>query len=319
MKDQLSVLLDESSPKETSAPDLSVVLVCWNNKDYLEPCLHSLYGSGMRHHFDVVVVDNGSTDGSQEMLRDRFPQVMLVQNSSNVGLGRATNQGIEHSNGRYVLLLNNDTLVNGLSLDRMVDFLESTIDAGAVGGKLLTPDGSYQGAYAEFSTLLQEFLITIRLGELLWAGYPSHGDNNKQKTVDWLSSACLLVRRTAFEKVGLLDEEYFIYGDETDFQFRLRRAGWKVCYLPEVTTIHYGGRSLDRWRRRKMVYRGKMLFYKKNYGVFPELMLRVMLGGLSFAKMLLWSALWLFPWWQTRAKRELRSNLSLLGLCWNLQ
>ncbi|MHB1415271.1 MAG: glycosyltransferase family 2 protein, partial [Chloroflexota bacterium] len=103
-------------------PDMSVVLVCWNNKEYLEPCLRSLYEGGLRSTFDVVVVDNGSTDGSQAMLTERFPEAKLIQNDHNLGLGKASNQGIESTNGRYVLLLNNDTLVNGPSLDTMVEF-----------------------------------------------------------------------------------------------------------------------------------------------------------------------------------------------------
>jgi hypothetical protein len=319
MKELSSCAVADRDSKESSNPDLSVVLVCWNNKDYLGPCLQSLYECGLRRSFEVVVVDNGSTDGSQEMLRSEFPQVMLIQNAGNVGLGRATNQGIQSTMGQYVLLLNNDTLVNGASLNRMVDYLESTPTAGAVGGKLLNSDGSFQGAHAAFSSLLQEFLIAVRLGEFLWPGFPSHGDNAQERAVDWLSSACLLVRRKAFLEVGLLDEEYFIYGDETDFQFRLKKAGWKVYYLPDVTTLHYGGRSLDRWRRRKMVYRGKMLFYRKNYGRLSEFSLRLLLAGLSVVKMLPWGGAWLFPAWRTRAKRELQSNLGILQLCWNLR
>jgi hypothetical protein len=118
--------------------------------------------------------------------------------------------------GRYVLLLNNDTIVNGPSLDMLVDFLNDHPDAGAVGGKLLNPDGSFQSGYATFSTLAEEFLIVTHLGELLWKGYPSHGTSDEIKTTGWLGSACLLLRRSALDEVGLLDESYFIYGDEAD-------------------------------------------------------------------------------------------------------
>jgi GT2 family glycosyltransferase len=294
-------------------------LVCWNNRSYLEPCLRSLYQCGLIRTIEVVVVDNGSTDGSQQMLKELFPDVMIVQNRGNVGLSRATNQGIQQTTGRYVLLLNNDTIVNEPSLEAMIKFMELTPDAGAVGGKLLNPDGSFQGGGSCFSSLFQEFLIATRLGEFLYEGYPSHKDNGRETVVDWLSSACLLVRRIVFSQIGFLDEQYFIYGDETDFQFRLKQANWKVYYLPRVTTIHYGGRSMDRWRRRKMVYRGKMLFYKKNYGSLAAFTLRLMLGGLTVPKTLLWSIAWLFPWSHTIAKRELRSNLDVLDLCRHLQ
>jgi N-acetylglucosaminyl-diphospho-decaprenol L-rhamnosyltransferase len=319
IKNQFSQTISRGRSHETSTPDVSVLLVCWNNRGYLEPCLHSLYQSGLRRTFEVVVVDNGSTDGGQKMLREQFPEVRIVQNHRNLGLSCATNQGIRATTGRYVLLLNNDTLVNGPSLEEMVHFMEVTPDAGAVGGKLLNPDGSFQGAAARFSSLWQELLIATRLGEFLWEGYPSHEDDKQENVVDWLSSACLLVRRSAFAEVGLLDEEYFIYGDETDFQFRLKRAGWKVYYLPQVTTIHYGGRSMDRWRRRKMVYRGKMLFYRKNYSTLHAFLLRLVLGGLTLAKTLLWSIAWLLPRSRKTAECELRSNIEVLSLCWSLQ
>ncbi|RIK39237.1 MAG: glycosyltransferase family 2 protein [Chloroflexi bacterium] len=298
--------------------DMSVILVCWNNKSYLEACLQSLYEGNLSSRFDVVVVDNGSTDGSQAMLREKFPEVQLIQNDHNVGLGKASNQGIEATQGRYVLLLNNDTLVNGASLDAMVALLDTMPTAGAVGGRLLNPDGSFQAGFANFSTLREEFLIATHLGELLWPGYPSHIDDRQVRTVGWLSSACLLVRRAALDQVGLLDESYFIYGDEADLQYRLQRAGWQVYYLPNAYTIHYGGRSMNRWSRRKMVYRGKLLFYQKNYGPFRTGILRTLLGGISLTKMAPWIVAWPVPIWRERAQKELRSNLDVVKLCLKL-
>jgi hypothetical protein len=301
-----------------SVPDLSIVLVCWNNKDYLEPCLRSLSEAGVRTRFDVVVVDNGSTDGSQAMLRETFPHVELIQNDHNTGLSRASNQGIDATSGRYVLLLNNDTLVNGASLDALVAFLDATPEAGAVGGRLLNPDGTFQAASANFSTLREEFLVATGLGERLWPGYPSHVDAGEARAVGWVSSACLLLRRDALAQVGLLDEEYFIYGDEADLQYRFQCAGWKVYYLPSVTTIHYGGRSMDRWRRRKMVYRGKLLFYRKHYGWLRTAALRLMVALLSAAKIPCWSVALAAPWRRERARREIRSNLEVMQSCWML-
>jgi N-acetylglucosaminyl-diphospho-decaprenol L-rhamnosyltransferase len=300
-------------------PDISIVLVGWNNKNYLEPCLLSLYQAEMQHDYDVIVVDNGSTDGSQAMLCEKFPQVKLVQNDRNLGLSRASNQGINETRGKYVLLLNNDTLVNGASLDAMAEFLDKNLDAGAVGGILLNPDGSFQGGYANFSTLREEFLIATRLGELIWKGYPSHGNMSQVLDGGWMSSACLMVRRSALDQVGLLDEEYFIYGDEADLQYRLKKAGWKVCFLPSSSTIHFGGRSMDRWRRRKMVYRGKMLFYKKNYSFLSAFLLRCLLAGLSVIKLIIWGITWLVPKWRVRAIREVKSNQEVIALCFNLK
>lgn len=307
-----------ASPAAPDTPALSVVLVCWNNRAYLEPCLRSLLEAGMQSTFDVVVVDNGSTDGSQAMLRADFPAVRLIENGANLGLSRASNQGIQATTGRSVLLLNNDTLVNGPSLDAMVAFLDATPGAGAVGGRLLNPDGSFQSAFAPFSTWREELLIATGLGERLRPGYPSSRAVPDTRAVDWLSSACLLLRRAALDEVGLLDEEYFIYGDEVDLQYRLQRAGWMVYYLPTATTIHYGGRSMDRWRRRKMVYRGRLLFYRKHYGWRRTLLLRCLFAVLSTAKLVCWCLAAAVPRWRERAGREIRSNLDVMRLCWHL-
>ena len=299
--------------------DMSIVLVCWNNKAYLDPCLKSLHEGGLKSSFDVVVVDNGSTDGSQQMLAEKYPQVMLIQNAGNVGLGKASNQGIEATNGRHVLLLNNDTLVSGPALDVLVEYLDVHPEAGATAGKLLNPDGSFQSGFAPFSTLLEEFLIVTHIGERLWPGYPSHGDSNEIKETGWMSSACLLVRRAALDQIGLLDESYFIYGDEADLQYRLNKAGWKVVFLPNSSIIHFGGRSMDRWKRRKMVYRGKMMFYKKNYGWLSTFLLRIMFFVMSLLKLLVWVVGYFIPSRNDQAKKELRSNIDVMGLCLNLK
>lgn len=307
------------STNTTVQPDMSIVLVCWNNKTYLEQCLISLYEGRLQSNYDVIVVDNGSTDGSQAMLRERFPQVQIIQNDHNVGLGKASNQGIQATHGRFVLLLNNDTLVNGASLDAMVEFMSKTPDAGAVGGRLLNPDGTLQAASNTFSSLTEEFLITTRLGTFISPNYPDRGYSDKVECVDWIGSACLLVRRAALDQIGLLDEEYFIYGDEADLQYRLKKGGWKVYYLPNVTTIHYGGRSMNRWSRRKMVYRGKMLFYQKNYGPWRTGGIRCMMAGLSFAKLAAWGIAYPLPNMRERASKELQSNLEVIDLCWKLE
>jgi len=303
----------------TCAVEMSIVLVCWNNKYYLDSCLQSLYNAHLKSTFDVVVIDNGSTDGSQQMLREKYPDIMIIENGHNVGLSKASNQGIQVTSGKYVLLLNNDTLVNKAALDDMVDYLNLHPETGAVGGKLLNEDGSFQGGYAKFSTLREEIMIATGLGDQFIAGYPSHFDADHPLPVGWLSSACLLLRRAALDQVGLLDESYFIYGDEADLQYRLNQAGWQVIYLPQATTIHFGGRSMNRWKRRKMVYRGKMLFYMKNYKLWRALILRFLLGGISLSKAIVWSPIYLIPKWRDRAGKELQSNWDVLRLSLKLE
>jgi len=303
----------------TRPADVSVVIVTRSNRKYLEPCLASLIGPPFRHTYDVVIVDNGSTDGTQDWLKATYPAVALVDNGANVGLSRACNQGIAASTGRYVLLLNDDTLVTAEALDGMVDFLDRTPEAGAVGGRLMNEDGTVQACYNSFSTLREEALIATRLGEALWPGYPSVMDATEVARVDWICSACIMLRRAALDQVGLLDEEYFIYGDEVDLQFRLQKAGWGVYFLPGADTLHYGGRSLDRWRRRRMVYRGKMLFYRKHYGPLRTVALRLLFASLSVAKLAWWGMQSVLPWRRERAAREITSNLEVVRLCARLQ
>jgi hypothetical protein len=293
--------------------------VCWNNKDYLDPCLRSLYDCDLKFSFDVIVVDNGSTDGSQEMLKQKYPEVIIIENGRNVGLSKASNQGIQATGGKYVYLLNNDTVVNGPSLNLFYDLLEDKPDAGAVGGMLLNADESFQGGYATFSTLGEEFLIATGIGDRLWPWYPSHHKTDHVQVVDWLSSASLIIRRKALDQVGLLDESYFIYGDETDLQYRLKKAGWNVYHIPQAYTIHYAGRSMNRWRRRKMVYRGKMLFYQKNYGPASSFFLRLLFGLMSAVKMVIWGVAYLFPKFRERARLELESNRDVIKLCLKLE
>jgi GT2 family glycosyltransferase len=307
-----------TSQNNPGTPEVSIVLVCWNNRTYLEGCLESLYRSGFRRRYEVIVVDNGSTDGSQLMLSQRFPDVRVIQNNTNVGLSRACNQGIAASGSPYILLLNNDTLVNGPSLEAMVQCLDLHPEAAAAGGRLVNADGSFQSGYANFSTLWEEFLIATHLGDLLWPGYPSHADCRDIRPVGWLCSACLLLRRDALAAVGVLDEEYFIYGDEADLQYRLQKAGWLVYYLPSAQTLHYGGRSMDRWRRRHMVYRGKLMFYRKNYGALQNGVLRLMFFLLSLAKLVPWIFLAAVPRARQRARKELRSNLDVARICFKL-
>ncbi|MCC7177003.1 MAG: glycosyltransferase family 2 protein [Acidobacteria bacterium] len=303
----------------TRPADVSVVIVTRSNRKYLEPCLASLIGPPFRHTYDVVIVDNGSTDGTQDWLKATYPVVALIDNGANVGLSRACNQGIAASTGRYVLLLNDDTLVTAEALDGMVDFLDRTPEAGAVGGRLMNEDGTVQACYNSFSTLREEALIATRLGEALWPGYPSVMDATEVARVDWICSACIMLRRAALDQVGLLDEEYFIYGDEVDLQFRLQKAGWGVYFLPGADTLHYGGRSLDRWRRRRMVYRGKMLFYRKHYGPLRTVALRLLFASLSVAKLAWWGMQSVLPWRRERAAREITSNLEVVRLCARLQ
>ncbi len=258
--------------------DLSIVIVNWNTRDLLDRCLETIPEavSGWTH--EVIVVDNGSTDGSGTMVRTRHPGVHLVENGENVGFVRATNQGIALSRGQYVLLLNSDTVAPPGSLARMVAFMEDYPDAGAVGPKLVNPDGSFQASYAHFPTLVSESLSAFGLNRRLYGPYhpsPPPRPDERPGPVDWVPGACLLLRRKALEDVGPLDEGFWMYSEDTDLCYRLHRAGWKVYYLPDVEIVHFGGASSKQCRPESVgrLYRGKARFFRKHYGFLPTLLL----------------------------------------------
>lgn len=300
---------------------LAVALVNWNNRAYLYQCLQSLAAAALPLSVEIVVADNGSTDGSLEMLAQRFPYVKVVQNGENAGVARGNNQCIRHSSGRYIYILNNDTVVNRPAIMRMVEFLERHPEAGAVGGNLLNPDGTLQATFCTFPTLWEEFQLVTHLGVRRNPIFPSHPRVWPEvREVDWLSSASILVRREAIEAIGLVDEDYFVYSDETDWQYRLWQAGWKIYYLPEVTTLHYGGASFQPGAKRyTLVYRGRMLFAQKHYGRWYSHLQRALFALAALGRQAIWIALLPRKKWRQVALRQITADLQTFRLCLRLE
>ncbi len=224
-------------------PDLSIIIVSWNVRQLLRHCLLSLYDSIGDITFEVFVVDNASSDGSVEMVRTEFEDVELIANRENAGFGLANNQALERCQGRYVLFLNPDTLVPEGSIEEMVRFLDYHPSVGMVGPEL--PDGrgrllfnwsrlSLRGI-AEF---IVESLVSIvgRTRPVILFNQP--------RAVRWLTGACWLVRRNAINSAGLFDENLFLYGEEPDFCYRLRKANWEIYFVRNARIIHYKGQSV---------------------------------------------------------------------------
>ncbi len=305
--------------------DLSIVIVHYSGRKYTAQCLDSIRQVAPALAYEVILVDNASPEKDADWFEEHYPEVRLIRSPENRGIAGGNNLGIHASHGRYVLFLNNDTIVLPGMLERTVTFLEEHPDVAGVGGNLLNPDGSFQAGYVDFPSLWQELLIVSKLGSLFRPCYPSHPPAAEERDVDWMSTAFMAFRRQALEQVGLVDEEYFIYSDETDLQYRLKQAGRKIVYLPDLQTIHFGGKSLTPWRRRHLVYRGKLLFFQKHYGRWRTLLLRLLFAGVSGAKLLLWGLVWLLPPLRRRAGQELWSNGQILRLSctpkmrWNVQ
>lgn len=300
--------------------DLSISIVNWNTGALLRSCLESVFATARNPGVEVVVVDNGSTDGSPALVERAFPDVTLIRNATNQGFARANNQAIQASSGRYILLLNSDAVLLPDAARTLVEFLDSHPDAGAAGGILLNPDGSFQSSYMDFPSVLGETLLLTGLSRwLLPATFPSHGEDEswKARPVDWVSGAFLMVRREALDAVGMLDDDYFMYTEEVDWCYRMWRHDWAVYTVPSARVIHHGGGTSRRVpeRKRAQLYQSKRLFMRKHYGwpraTFYDLLVR----GVSGLKLGIWRGMQLSPRSSQRAyaRENVRSYRALLA------
>lgn len=234
-----------SQPKQL---DLSIVIINWNSAAFLQKCLKSMYANPQHLRFEVVVVDNASLDGCDKIVQQEFPQVKFVQNIDNAGFGRGNNLGFEHSSGRNILFLNPDTEVLGQALPTLVSFLESTPDAGIVGARLLNSDLTVQSSCIQtFPTVVNQALDCELLRHLfprssLW-GITALFDSTKPVSVDVVSGACLMIRRHVFEHVGRFSSSYFMYTEDVDLCYKVKKAGWRTYYVSSALVIHHGGQS----------------------------------------------------------------------------
>jgi len=277
--------------------DLSIIIVNWNTRDLLAQCLQSVYAHPPEGEFEVWVVDNASTDGSAEMVRERFPQARLIRNAENVGFARANNQAIRQSSGRYVLLLNPDTEVKPGALETLVQFMDAHPEAGAAGARLLNPDGTLQSSCHPFPTLGREFWRLFHLDALrLCACYEmARWDPETLRPVDVVQGACVILRRKALDQVGLLDEDYFIYTEEVDLCYRLRQGGWRIYWAPQATVVHYGGQSTRQMPAEMFLrlYESKLLYFRKHHSRQAARAYKLILLAAATARLLLSPLAWL--------------------------
>lgn len=252
--------------------DISVIIVNYNTKDYLRDCLRSLQDDPDAPSLEVIVVDNGSRDGSAAMVRGEFPSVVVVENGANLGFAKANNIALRRMRGRTALLLNSDTLVKPGALRRMLDVLDARPDVGALGPRLLNRDGSLQRSCYRFPAPGRAFRDQLFVTALL-ANHPRWGDyrrwaHDRERGVDFVIGAALLIRAEVLAEVGLLDESFFMYAEETDLCFRIRRASHRVLFTPEAEVVHYGGGSGKSMPDRVFAEfsAGQRRFYEKHYG-----------------------------------------------------
>jgi GT2 family glycosyltransferase len=259
--------------------DVSVIIVSWNTKDILRKCLTSIYEQGGDTSFEVIVIDNASADGSAEMVRMNFPQVNLIENSENRGFAAANNQGIKIAKGRYILLLNSDTIVLDNAIGKALSFADANTDVGVLGCQVLENSQTAQTVqmtcfrFPDILNLLFSVLGLNRIfkyNRLFGREWMLWWPRDSQREVDVVTGSFMLVRRKAIDEIGLMDEDYFLYYEETDWCYRFTKAGWKVLFWPGAQIIHWhGGGNSSKQNALKMFVqfqKSLLLFFKKNYG-----------------------------------------------------
>lgn len=230
-------------------PALSIVIVSWNTRDLLRACLRSIQDTVESHEVEILVVDNASTDGSVEMVRKEFATVRMIENTENLGFARANNQAIPLCRGGYIMLLNSDTVLLPGAVEGLMKFMALNPAAAAVGPRLVNPQGTPQHGAAGYlptlGTVSSHFLFLSVLWPRMFRGLflNSAPLGSDPVEVEWLTGACLVVRREVFERIGGLPESYFMYVEDLDFCGRMRRAGYHLYSVPMVQVIHVGGGS----------------------------------------------------------------------------
>ena len=259
--------------------DISFIIVNWNTRALVLGCLDSIRATVRDYAYEVFVVDNGSTDGSQQAIRERFcGNVRLIENTENQGFARANNQAIKQATGKYIMLLNSDTVLRENTVSGLVAFLEAHPDTAMAGPRMVGGDGRPQNSFDNFPTLATELLNKSLLRLLFPGKYRSKKSKAAEPfEVESLIGACIAIRAGAIQKAGMFDEDYFFFLEETDWCLRMRRAGFKIYHLPQIEIVHLQGQSKKMRPALSWIeyYRSLYLFFKKNRSPAEYYTLRV--------------------------------------------
>jgi GT2 family glycosyltransferase len=253
---------------------LSIIIVTWNGKKYALECLEALKEKSRLPSIEVIVVDNGSTDGTPEAIRKQFPNVILIETHANLGFARANNIGMARSRGKYICLVNSDVVIPKGCLEKMIAFMEVHPEIGVLGPKMLSPDGGIGASVMRFPTVWNTFCCALGLhlifphtsmfGGFEMEGYPYDSVDNVEVLTGWF----WMIPRTAYRMVGGLDEQFFMYGEDIDWCYRFRAAGWQVVFSPDASALHYGAASSGQAPTRFYVEmrRANLQYFRKHHG-----------------------------------------------------
>lgn len=269
--------------------DLSIIIVNWKVRDLLEKCIQSIFEQTKNISFEVFIVDNNSGDGSVKMVQKKFPQVDLRASTENLGFAKGNNLAIKKSRGKYILLLNPDTEILDNALEKMVRFMDAHLECGISGCKLLNPDLSLQPSVRAFPDLASQIFILLKIHHLfphtkaMYKYLVQNFDYGKTQEVDQVMGAFMIIRREVIEKIGMLDENFWIWFEEVDFCKRAKAAGWKILYTPEVKIIHHYGQSFKQAMgvKKQKDFNRSLSYYFKKHGTKGEWLIIQVLRPLS--------------------------------------
>lgn len=303
--------------------DVSIIIVAWNVREMLRDCLKSVYEQTVGISFEVIYVDNASEDGSVDMVTKEFPKVKVIKNAENKGFIKANNQGIEIAQGRYVLLLNSDTIVLDNAIAKMIKFADAHPQAAVVGCKVLNPDRTLQRNCFMYPSLLNMFLSATYLYKI----FPRSRFFGRERMTWWdfdsvrevqtVCGSCSLVRKKAVDQVGLMDEVYFVYGDDPDWCYRFKKNGWEIMFTPDGQIIHYGGQTTKQMARkfRLQLHGSELIFMKLHRGRLMFILARFLTALFLFMRVPYWLATAILS--KSKRKRSVETARTYLigGFC----
>jgi len=272
-------------------PDLSIIFVNWNSTEYLIECVESICANTKCIEFEIIVVDNCSPNGDVGEVKRRFPDVLLIESSVNLGFSRANNLGFRASRGEFVVFLNPDTLLINPAFDLMLAQVRSYPSLGAVGCTLLNGDGSIQtSAIQTFPTIINQlldidFVRNIFPGCPLWNIKPLFAGGDRPSAVEVISGACLMLRREVFAQVQQFSEEYFMYSEDLDLCYKVAQAGYTNLYIPQAKMIHYGGKSSAQNGVSRLQWRSRLIYTAKHHGSAYQMVYRLAMVSAALFRM----------------------------------
>lgn len=295
---------------------LSIICVNWNSVQYLRECIGSVYENTRGMSFEILVVDNASPEGGVDSLRDQFPEIAIIKSSKNLGFAGANNIGFKQSVGEYVLFLNPDTKLVGPAITILMNHIRTLHDAGIVGCKMLNTDLSIQiTSIQKFPTILNQ-IVNAEYLQLRWPGCPLwdigplfHAQAEPIK-IEVIPGACMLMRRSVFEQVGMFSEDYFMYAEDLDLNYKLKQAGYTNYYIGEATIVHHGGRSSSQQNANQwatvMKYRAMTRYYRKTRGRAYEEAYRASMGCVALGRLVLLTLMYPFGklFWDKQSMRN---------------